>query len=40
MPVAKEFGVLLTVKVMVVDEVVAVPDVDDAVSQLGIPEIV
>ena len=39
MPAASVFAVALTVKVMVVGAVVTVPEVDDAVSQVGTPEI-
>ena len=39
MPVARPSAVGFTVKVTVVAEVVAVPDIDEAVSQLGTPEI-
>ena len=38
-PRARLFAVAFTVKVMVVADVVAVPEVAEAVSQLGIPEI-
>ena len=39
LPTAKLFAVELTVKVMVIGVVVAVPDAEETVSQFGTPEI-